>query len=33
VPVTLTFEKAGSVTIDLNILGIAASAPMSGMKM
>jgi len=33
VPVTLTFEKAGSVTIDLNILGIAASAPMPGMKM
>jgi copper(I)-binding protein len=33
VPVTLSFEKAGSVTIDLNVLGIAASAPMSGMSM
>lgn len=33
VPVTLTFEKAGSVTIELSVLGIAASAPMSGMSM
>ncbi|MEO8883195.1 MAG: copper chaperone PCu(A)C [Devosia sp.] len=33
VPVTLTFEKAGSVTINLSVLGIAASAPMAGMSM
>jgi copper(I)-binding protein len=33
VPVTLNFEKAGSVTLDLNVLGIAASAPMAGMSM
>ena len=44
VPVTLTFAKAGSVTIELAIGGIAASAPpdaaampadssMTGMKM
>jgi len=33
VPVTLVFEKAGSVTIDLNVLGIAAGAPVSGMSM
>jgi copper(I)-binding protein len=33
VPVTLAFEKAGPVTINLQVLGIAASAPMSGMSM
>jgi copper(I)-binding protein len=41
VPVTLTFVKAGSVTVDLAVGGIAASAPpgakaddsMAGMKM
>ena len=33
VPVTLTFEKAGTATVQLNVLGIAASGPMSGMAM
>lgn len=35
VPVTLTFEKAGAVTVELSIAGIGADAPpdMSGMKM
>jgi copper(I)-binding protein len=33
VPVTLTFAKAGTVAIDLDVLGIAAKAPMAGMAM
>lgn len=39
VPVTLTFQKAGAITVKLDVLGIAASAPaaakdsMDGMKM
>jgi hypothetical protein len=33
VPVTLTFAKAGSVEIDIPVLGIAATAPMAGMAM
>lgn len=31
VPVTLTFEKAGTVTIELAVGGTAADAPMGGM--
>lgn len=33
VAVTLTFAKAGSVEIQVPVLGIAAGAPMGGMKM
>ena len=33
VVVTLTFAKAGSVDVDIPVLGIAATAPMSGMGM
>ena len=32
VPVTLTFEKAGTITIDLHIAGAAADAPADHMK-
>jgi copper(I)-binding protein len=33
IPVTLTFAKAGKVDLTLDVLGIAAKAPMAGMAM
>jgi len=33
IPVTLTFAKAGKVTLSLSVLGIAASGPTAGMAM
>lgn len=33
IPVTLTFAKAGKVSLTLDVLGIAAKAPMAGMAM